>query len=135
MLAAAAALAILALVAPALAQTPEVSLLTDLPLYASTGRIHIRDLLPLVSLRKGAPFRFGSTHDVWTAEANWTSAVFRSVFNHVVAENGCKWYDTEPERGVSNVSDCAGVSQFAAQHGATFRGYVRERELSHASMF
>jgi GH35 family endo-1,4-beta-xylanase len=119
-------LAILLASTPAFAQTPQVSLLTDLSQYTTTGPIRIRELLPLVQLRKLALFRFGSTHDIFlnetaTAKA-FTNNVFSTVFNHVVAENGCKWYDTEPERGVHNLTDCKGVSQYALEHLASFRG-------------
>jgi hypothetical protein len=54
------------LAAPAFAQTPPVSLLVDLPSYKTTGDIKIRQLLPFVQLRKLAPFRFGSTYDVFS---------------------------------------------------------------------
>jgi endo-1,4-beta-xylanase len=113
------------LAAPALAATPPVSLLTDLALYPESGPILIRALLPLVSARKGTPFHFGSTYDVFSnqAAANFTNTVYDTVFNHMVAENGCKWYDTEPVRGEISLSDCKGVSQYAAAHYATFRGY------------
>ncbi|KZV88651.1 glycoside hydrolase [Exidia glandulosa HHB12029] len=117
--------ALLLFLVPALAQTPtpDVSLVSDLPLFSTSGPLLIRGLLPLVSLRKGAPFHFGATHDIWNPNATWTSNVFNTVFNHVVAENGCKWYDTEPVRGEANLTDCKGASQFAGAHHATFRGH------------
>ncbi|KZO91787.1 glycoside hydrolase family 10 protein [Calocera viscosa TUFC12733] len=119
--------AILGLVAlpVALAQTiPNVSLLIDNPAVYN-GQATIRSILPSVSARKGSLFHFGSTHDIFApaAEADWTSDKFWNVWNHIVAENGCKWYDTEPEPFVSNLTDCKGVQQYAIDHGCTFRGH------------
>jgi endo-1,4-beta-xylanase len=53
--------------------------------------------------------------------ANFTNKVYSDVFNHLVAENGCKWYDTEPSRGVSNLTDCKAAQTFAFEHLASFR--------------
>jgi endo-1,4-beta-xylanase len=47
----------------------------------------------------------------------------RTFFNHVVAENSCKWDATEPSRGTSSLSGCQGVQSFATKNGATFRGH------------
>lgn len=108
----------------AFAQTPTVSLLIDGD-YPSTGTLSLRSVLQQVSTRKGATFHFGSTYDIYdsSAEASWTENVFSTFFNHLVAENGCKWDATEPTRGVSDLTDCAGAQSYAFQQGATFRGH------------
>jgi endo-1,4-beta-xylanase len=49
--------------------------------------------------------------------------VYRTFFNHVVAENSCKWSGTEPSRGTSSLSGCKAVQSFAIKNGATFRGH------------
>jgi endo-1,4-beta-xylanase len=113
------------LVQLALAQTPNVSLLIDNPYYAAyTKSLNVREVLPLVSLRKGQFFNWGSTYSYPQAnETTWTSEKFYTFWNHIVAENDCKWYATEPERGDFTLEACEGVSQYAAEHGATFRGH------------
>jgi GH35 family endo-1,4-beta-xylanase len=49
--------------------------------------------------------------------------VYDTVFNHMVAENGCKWFDTEQVRGQANLTDCRGVLDYAGAHGDSFRGH------------
>jgi endo-1,4-beta-xylanase len=115
------------LVAPVLAQTPPVTLLTDLKKYPAKGAVSIKPILTKVSKRKGGTFHFGSTYDVFSNQAvktNFTDVVYSTVYNHVVAENGCKWYDTEQTRGVPSLDDCLGVQAYAKSMGNTFRGSV-----------
>jgi endo-1,4-beta-xylanase len=116
-------LALLAAVAsPALAQ-PAVSLLTDLSGYAKTGTINLKSTLAAVSTRKGASFHFGSTYDTYDSDASFLQSVFSTFFNHLVAENGCKWDATEPSRGTSSLTSCQGAQSFAASSGISFRGH------------
>jgi hypothetical protein len=119
-------LAVLLVFTPAFTQTPQVSLLTDISRYPTTGPVRVRELLLLVQPRKLAPFRFGSTHVIFSYEHATANAfmnnIFSTVFNHVVAENGCKGYDTEPERAVHNLTDCKVVSQYTLEHLASFQG-------------
>jgi hypothetical protein len=61
----ASALAAPALAAPSVPKTPNVSLLTDLPLFPKTGPLAIKALLPIVSIRKNSTFHFGSTYDIY----------------------------------------------------------------------
>ena len=110
------------LASPALAQTPTVSLLIDHG-YPSSGTLNIKSVLNDVSTRKGQTFHFGSTYDTYDSNAAWTSNIFTTFFNHIVAENGCKWDATEPTRGTSSLSGCIGVQTFATQHSDTFRGH------------
>ncbi|KAJ6554861.1 glycoside hydrolase superfamily, partial [Mycena capillaripes] len=44
-------------------------------------------------------------------------------FNHIVAENGCKWQSTEPSRGTSSLTQCLGVQSYAVARNASFRGH------------
>ncbi|KZS90767.1 glycoside hydrolase [Sistotremastrum niveocremeum HHB9708] len=114
---------VLAIVAsPALAQ-PAVSLLIDLPGYSTTGTPNLQTVLQSVSSRKGGTFHFGSTYDTYSNDNSWLGTVFGPFFNHLVAENGCKWDATEPTRGVSSLTSCQGAQSFATSHGATFRGH------------
>jgi endo-1,4-beta-xylanase len=111
------------LASPALAQTPAVSLLIDQPGYASSGALNIKSTLSSVSTRKGAAFHFGSTYEPSYGDASFVSNVFNTFFNHVVAENSCKWSGTEPVRGMSSLGNCKAVQSFAASHGDSFRGH------------
>ncbi|KAF9559707.1 glycoside hydrolase [Agrocybe pediades] len=65
----------------------------------------------------------GSTYDTYDSNASFLSNVFSTYFNHVVAENGCKWDATEPSRGTSDLTECKAVQSFASSHGASFRGH------------
>ncbi|KAJ7096565.1 glycoside hydrolase superfamily [Mycena belliarum] len=49
--------------------------------------------------------------------------VYNTFFNHMVAENGCKWQSTEPSRGTSSLTACLGVQSYATARGASFRGH------------
>lgn len=110
------------LAAPVLSQTA-VSLLVDFAGYQSSGTLNLRSTLQSVSARKGAPFMFGSTYDTYDSDQSFYSNVFSTFFNHVVAENGCKWDATEPSRGTSSLTECQGVQSFAAKNGNSFRGH------------
>ena len=110
-----------ALASPALA-VPTVSLLIDHG-YASSGTLNIKSVLSAVSSRKGSTFHFGSTYDTYTAAQSFQTSVFQTFFNHVVAENGCKWDATEPTQGNSVLTSCTGVQNFANSMGHTFRGH------------
>jgi endo-1,4-beta-xylanase len=112
------------LASPALAQTPTVSLLIDLSGYASSGTLNIKSTLSQVAARKGE-FHFGSTYDTSypSSEASWVSDKYNTFFNHIVAENGCKWDATEPSRGTASLNGCKGVQSYAASHGDSFRGH------------
>ena len=107
--------------APALAVNT-VDLLIDHG-YASTGTINLRSVLASVATRKGQTFHFGSTYDTYDADASWTANVFSTFFNHIVAENGCKWDATEPSEGVSDLTECLGVQSYATTNGDSFRGH------------
>lgn len=109
------------LVSPALA-APTVSLLIDNG-YASSGTLNIKTVLQNVSTRKGSTFHFGSTYDTYAPNQSWAAGVFNTFFNHIVAENGCKWDATEPSRGTSSLSGCQGVQSFGATYGDSFRGH------------
>ncbi|KAF8316680.1 glycoside hydrolase [Clavulina sp. PMI_390] len=109
------------LAAPALA-VPTVSLLIDNG-YASSGTLSIKSVLSAVSSRKGSAFHFGSTYDTYAPNQSWQQGIFNTFFNHIVAENGCKWDATEPTRGVSSLSGCQGVQSFGATYGDSFRGH------------
>jgi endo-1,4-beta-xylanase len=114
------------LASPALAQSPSVSLLIDLPQYQSSGSTpNLRTVLSQVSTRKGASFHFGSTYDTYykSNQASWFQNVFNTYFNHVVAENGCKWQGTEPSPGTSSLGSCQAVKSYASARGASFRGH------------
>ncbi|PPQ71982.1 hypothetical protein CVT26_007138 [Gymnopilus dilepis] len=110
------------LAAPVLSQ-PAVSLLIDFAGYQSTGSLNLRSTLQQVAARKGSTFHFGSTYDTYDSDASFLSSVFSTYFNHVVAENGCKWDATEPTRGTSDLTECQAVQSFATKNGATFRGH------------
>lgn len=110
------------LAAPTLSQ-PAVSLLIDFAGYQNSGSINLRSTLQSVSSRKGQTFHFGSTYDTYDADASWTQNVFSTFFNHIVAENGCKWDATEPTRGTSSLTECLGVQSFGTTAGTTFRGH------------
>ncbi|KZV77759.1 carbohydrate-binding module family 1 protein [Peniophora sp. CONT] len=110
------------LASPALAQTPTVSLLIDHG-FPSSGTLNIKSTLADVATRKGQAFHFGSTYDTYDPDAAWTSSIFTTFFNHIVAENGCKWDATEPSRGTSSLTGCIGVQTFATSHSDTFRGH------------
>lgn len=112
---------ITAYVSPALA-VPTVSLLIDNG-YASSGTLSIKSVLSSVSARKGSAFHFGSTYDTYTAAQSFQTSVFTTFFNHVVAENGCKWDATEPTRGTSDLTECLAVQSFATTNGNSFRGH------------
>ncbi|KAG8842845.1 hypothetical protein FRB96_004707 [Tulasnella sp. 330] len=101
---------------------PTVSLLIDHG-YASTGTLNVKSVLSAVSTRKGSAFHFGSTYDTYTAAQSFQTSVFTSFFNHVVAENGCKWDATEPTRGTSDLTECLAVQSFATTNGNSFRGH------------
>ncbi|KZV77349.1 glycoside hydrolase family 10 protein [Peniophora sp. CONT] len=107
--------------APALAVST-VDLLIDHG-YASTGTINLRSVLASVATRKGQTFHFGSTYDTYNPNADWTANVFSTFFNHVVAENGCKWDATEPSNGVSDLTECLAVQSYATKEGDSFRGH------------
>jgi endo-1,4-beta-xylanase len=47
----------------------------------------------------------------------------RTYFNHIVAENSCKWQGTEPSRGTSDLSGCLAVQSYATANGCSFRGH------------
>jgi endo-1,4-beta-xylanase len=113
------------LASPALAQSPTVSLLIDQAGYASSGTISLHSTLQQVASRKGGAFHFGSTYDTSypSSEASWTTNIYNTFFNHMVAENGCKWQSTEPSRGTSSLGACQGVQTYAAARGDTFRGH------------
>ena len=110
------------LAAPALCQTA-VSLLIDFEGYQSSGTINLRSTLNAVSQVKGSTFHFGSTYDTYDADASFSQNVFSTFFNHIVAENGCKWDATEPTRGVPDLTECQAVQSYASTNGATFRGH------------
>ncbi|KAJ7696518.1 glycoside hydrolase superfamily [Mycena rosella] len=112
------------LASPVLAQTPTVSLLIDNG-FPSSGTLSIRSVLNSVATRKGQTFHFGSTWDTSysSAEASWMTNVYNTFFNHMVAENGCKWSATEPTRGVSSLTQCLGVQSYAVARNASFRGH------------
>ncbi|KAJ6468506.1 glycoside hydrolase superfamily [Mycena vitilis] len=112
------------LTAPALAQSPTVSLLIDNG-FPSTGTLSLRSVLDSVSARKGQTFHFGSTWDTSysSAEASWMTNAYNTFFNHIVAENGCKWQSTEPSRGTSSLTQCLGVQSYAVSRNASFRGH------------
>ncbi|KZV77340.1 glycoside hydrolase family 10 protein [Peniophora sp. CONT] len=102
---------------------PKVDLLIDHG-FQKSGRIDLRDgVLDAVSRRKGQTFHFGSTYDTSNPNMTWTADIFRSFFNHVVAENECKWEATEPSSGVSNLTECIAVRDFATKHSDSFRGH------------
>ncbi|KAF7304363.1 Beta-xylanase [Mycena chlorophos] len=101
---------------------PAVSLLIDTG-YASSGPLHVASILPAVSARKGQTFHFGSTYDTTEAPQSWFDTMFESFFKHVVSENGCKWDATEPEQGVSNLTECQACHSFATARGNSFRGH------------
>jgi endo-1,4-beta-xylanase len=107
------------------APAPTVSLLIDQKGYASSGAINLKSTLQKVASRKGGAFHFGSTYDTSypASEASFTQNVYTTFFNHMVAENGCKWQSTEPSPGTSSLTACKGVQSFAAAHGDTFRGH------------
>jgi endo-1,4-beta-xylanase len=111
------------LASPALAQSPTVSLLIDLPGYASSGTLNIKSTLSSVSTRKGAAFHFGSTYEPSYGSTSFVSNLFTNFFNHAVAENSCKWDATEPSRGTSSLGNCKAVQSYAASHGDSFRGH------------
>jgi hypothetical protein len=112
------------LASPALAATPTVSLLIDLAGYQSSGTLNIKSTLSQVASRKGQ-FHFGSTYETYypSSEASFASNLYSTFFNHVVAENSCKWSSTEPSRGTSSLGGCQSVQSYAAAHGDTFRGH------------
>ncbi|KAH9475719.1 Endo-1,4-beta-xylanase D [Psilocybe cubensis] len=110
------------LAAPALCQTA-VSLLVDFDGYQKSGTLNLRSTLQSVSTRKGQPFMFGSTYDTYESNQSFSSSVFSTFFNHVVAENGCKWDATEPSRGTPDLGECQAVQSFASKNGASFRGH------------
>lgn len=101
---------------------PTVDLLIDHG-YQSSGTLSLRSTLSSVATRKGQTFHFGSTYDTSAANQAWAANIFATYFNHVVAENGCKWDATEPSQGVSSLTACLGVQSFATSHSATFRGH------------
>ncbi|KAF9473589.1 glycoside hydrolase [Pholiota conissans] len=110
------------LAAPVLSQTA-VSLLIDFAGYQSSGTINLRSTLNNVSTKKGQTFHFGSTYDTGVSTASWTKNVFSTFFNHIVAENGCKWDATEPSRGTSSLTECLAVQSYATSCSASFRGH------------
>jgi endo-1,4-beta-xylanase len=115
---------LLAVVAsPAFAQTPTVSLLIDLAGYSSSGTLNLKSTLQSVSARKGASFHFGSTYEASYTETAWMNNIYSTFFNHMVAENSCKWASSEPSRGTSSLSACQAVQSFAASTGNSFRGH------------
>lgn len=110
------------LAAPALSQTA-VSLLVDFAGYQSSGTLNLRSTLQNVSSRKGSPFMFGSSYDTYLSNQGFYQNVHSTFFNHVVAENGCKWDATEPSRGTSSLGECQSVQSFASKNGESFRGH------------
>lgn len=110
-----------AIASPSLA-VPTVSLLIDNG-YASTGTLSIKTVLQNVSTKKGQAFHFGSTYDTYDANAAWTATIFETFFNHVVAENSCKWDSTETSEGVSTLTSCEGVQSYATEYSNSFRGH------------
>jgi endo-1,4-beta-xylanase len=111
------------LASPALAQAPTVSLLIDLPGFASNGTLNLRSTLSAVSMRKGQAFHFGSTYETSYPDASYHVNLYNTFFNHMVAENSCKWQSTEPAPGTTSLTACKGVQSFAASHGDSFRGH------------
>ncbi|KAJ7487995.1 glycosyl hydrolase family 10-domain-containing protein, partial [Mycena latifolia] len=85
----------------------------------------LRSVLASVAARKGQTFHFGSTWDTSysSAQASWMTTTYNTFFNHIVAENGCKWDATEPSRGTSSLTQCLGAQSYAAARGASFRGH------------
>lgn len=110
-----------ALASPSVA-VPTVSLLIDNG-YASTGTLNIKTVLQNVSTKKGQAFHFGSTYDTYDANAAWTATIFETFFNHVVAENSCKWDSTETSEGVSTLTSCEAVESYATEYSNSFRGH------------
>jgi endo-1,4-beta-xylanase len=118
------ALILLAVLAsPALAQAPTVSLLIDLPNFASNGTLNLRSTLSAVSTRKGQSFHFGSTYETSYPDASYHANLYSTFFNHMVAEKSCKWQTTEPSPNVTSLTGCKGVQSFATSHGDSFRGH------------
>ena len=109
------------LAAPSFA-VPTVDLLIDNG-YPTSGSLNLRSVLGDVATRKGQTFHFGSTYDTYDSDASWLQTAFSTVFNHLVAENGCKWDATEPTRGNSDLTSCLGAQSFAFANGASFRGH------------
>ena len=112
---------LLGFVVPVLS-APTVDLLIDNG-YEKTGNINLREVLLSVSQRKGQPFHFGSTLNISVPHPRFTEDIFGTFFDHVVAENGCKWGEVEREPGKSNLSECFDVLDFAREHSNTFRGH------------
>ncbi|KAF8316682.1 glycoside hydrolase [Clavulina sp. PMI_390] len=112
---------IFSLATPALA-VPTVSLLIDNG-YASSGTLSIKSILSSVSSRKGSTFHFGSTYDTYSTNQAWLESTYSTFFNHIVAENECKWDSTEPSEGDSTLTSCLAVQSFGATYGDTFRGH------------
>ena len=112
----------LAVLAASTLAVPTVDLLIDHGAQNS-GSIDLRTTLAGVSQRKGQTFHFGSTFDVNGPNQAFVNDVFGIFFNHVVAENGCKWDATEPTQGNSVLTSCTGVQNFANSMGHTFRGH------------
>jgi endo-1,4-beta-xylanase len=110
-----------ALASPVLSQ-PAVSLLIDFAGYNKSGTLNLRSILNSVSARKGSTFHFGSTYDT-SESSSFMTNVFGTFFNHIVAENACKWQSTEPSRGTSSLGGCQGVQSFGTNLGTTFRGH------------
>jgi hypothetical protein len=111
------------LASPALAQAPTVSLLIDLPGFASNGTLNLRSTLSAVSTRKGQAFHFGSTYETYYQDASYHANLYNTFFNHMVAENSCKWQSTEPSPNVTSLTGCKAVQSFATSHGDSFRGH------------
>ncbi|VDB90883.1 unnamed protein product [Peniophora sp. CBMAI 1063] len=103
---------------------PQVDLLIDHG-FQHTGPINLKQsgVLSRVSARKGQPFHFGSTLNTTRSHVAWTSEVFSTFWGHMVAEDGCKWYATEPDPGRPSLADCRPVQEYAEQHGNSFRGH------------
>lgn len=101
---------------------PSVDLLIDHG-FQRSGVINLRKTLASVSQRKGKKFHFGSTLNITIPHPGWPEDVFSSFFDHVVAENGCKWGEVEREPGKSNLTECFDVPNFADKLGNSFRGH------------
>lgn len=104
---------------------PKVDLLIDHG-FQKSGPIDLRlrnGVLDAVSKRKGQTFHFGSTLNTTRSHIEWTSEKFSTFWHHMVAEDGCKWYATEPSPGKPSLADCRPVQEYAEEHGNSFRGH------------
>ncbi|VDC00606.1 unnamed protein product [Peniophora sp. CBMAI 1063] len=118
-------LALLSTLAIAIASAlavPTVDLLID-HTFPNTGPLSPHQTLSSVSAHKGRPFHFGSSLNITIPHPGWPEKVFSDFFNHVVAENGCKWGEVERVRGVSDLRECREVGEFAREVGGSFRGH------------